>query len=258
MTIVLEDRDDSAVVRVRLELSAGRHPLTQENADRLEQIFNDLSVRTNLRAVMLMVGAEASPGRADRSVLANDEDKNTHAAIARLRRVCDSIEACPVPVIAVIDGPLSDDACELVLACHIRIASSNARFSLSENQLARVSIDKGIQRLKSVERQRVAVERMREGDHVMADEALLSGMVNRVVPRETLLAEAEAFTCEVTVQAPLAIRACLQAVLGGTELSLEEGLELEAQLFSSLFATEDMREGTSAFLEKRSPVFKGR
>jgi enoyl-CoA hydratase len=91
-----------------------------------------------------------------------------------------------------------------------------------------------------------------------AAEALGVGLVNRVVPAGELLNEAQALAREIAQLAPLAIRACLEAVIRGTQLPLEEGMALEAKLFAGLFATEDVREGTSAFLEKRSPVFKGK
>jgi enoyl-CoA hydratase len=99
---------------------------------------------------------------------------------------------------------------------------------------------------------------MLTGAQITADEALRVGLVNRVVAPAQLLSEAKSLAREIGGLAPLAIRACLESVVRGLSLSLEEGLEIEAELFSSLFATEDMREGTRAFLEKRAPAFKGR
>ena len=98
---------------------------------------------------------------------------------------------------------------------------------------------------------------MLTGRIVAAEEALLVGLVNRIAPAGNLLAEAESLAREIAQLAPLAIRACLEAVTRGSELLLAEGLALETELFAGLFATEDVREGTRAFLEKRSPVFKG-
>jgi enoyl-CoA hydratase len=100
---------------------------------------------------------------------------------------------------------------------------------------------------------------MLAGDEIGADEVLRLGIVNRVVPPERLLAEAEALARTVgDTSAPLAVRACLEAVTRGARLPLDEGLKLEAELFARLFSTEDVREGTRAFLEKRKPVFKGK
>lgn len=248
-----------SVAAITLNRPENLNTLTREMLGELREIFRRISREQVVRVVILTgAGEEAFCAGMDLAELAAMGAEEATSAARRVQDVCDSIESCGVPVVAAVNGVAAGWGCELVLACHIRIASSNARFSLSENQLAGVSIHKGIQRLKSVESQRVVVERMLAGDDVTADEALRSGIINRVVPPERLLTEAEAFTREVSKLAPLAIRACLEAVLGGAELSLEEGLELEAQLFSGLFATEDMREGTSAFLEKRAPVFKGR
>jgi enoyl-CoA hydratase len=99
---------------------------------------------------------------------------------------------------------------------------------------------------------------MLTGAPITADEALRVGLVSRTVQPSQLMSEAEARALEITKLAPLAIRACLEAVTRGLSLPLEEGLRLEAELFSQLFSTEDMREGTRAFLEKRAPVFKGK
>jgi enoyl-CoA hydratase len=99
---------------------------------------------------------------------------------------------------------------------------------------------------------------MLTGASMSADEAYRAGLVNRITTPEHLMTEAESLAGEIAGLAPLAIRACLEAVTRGIEMPLEEGLALEAELFSSLFSTEDMREGTRAFLEKRAPVFKGK
>jgi enoyl-CoA hydratase len=116
----------------------------------------------------------------------------------------------------------------------------------------------GTQRLSRAAGTSRALELMLTGQSLTATDALRLGLVNRVVEPSELLHEAEALARTISELAPLAIRACLRAVTRGIDLPLAEGLALEAELFSSLFDTEDMREGTGAFLEKRRPVFKGR
>jgi enoyl-CoA hydratase len=186
---------------------------------------------------------------------------NSQEALRVSRRgqeICDLIEGFNVPVIAAVNGIAAGGGCELALACHIRIASTTARFSLSEVKLGVIPAYGGTQRLARVVGTGRAFEMMLTGAPVSAEEALRINLVNRVVEGARLLAESLALAGEIASLAPLAIRACLEAVTLGQALALEEGLALEAELFSRLFSTEDVREGTRAFLEKRTPVFKGK
>jgi enoyl-CoA hydratase len=162
-----------------------------------------------------------------------------------------------VPVIAAVNGVAAGGGCELALACHIRIASPNASFSLPETKLGVIAGYGGTQRLAREIGRGPALEMMATSRSVSADEALRIGLINRIATGGDLLAQAELLAREISNLAPLAIRACLEAVTLGTELPIAEGLALEAQVFSRLFDTHDMREGTQAFLEKRRPVFKG-
>jgi len=161
-----------------------------------------------------------------------------------------------VPVIAAVGGIAAGDGCELALACHLRIAAANAQFSLTE---ARPGFDSGYDvrgRLAREVGEEVALQ-MLSGKVVSAEEALRLGLINRLVPAVELLSRAEDLAREIAQLAPLAIRACLEAVTRGNQLPLAEGLALETKLFASLFDSDDVREGTSAFLEKRTPAFKG-
>jgi enoyl-CoA hydratase len=129
---------------------------------------------------------------------------------------------------------------------------------LPETKLGVIPAYGGTQRLARLTGSGRALEMMLTGQSVSAEEALRLGLVNRVAEPARLLADSIALAHEIMQLAPLAIRACLEAVTRGLSLPLEEGLKLEAKLFSSLFATADMREGTRAFLEKRPPKFQGR
>jgi enoyl-CoA hydratase len=164
-----------------------------------------------------------------------------------------------VPVIAAVQGAAAGGGCELALACHLRVAAEGARFSLPETRLGLIPAYGGTQRLAQAVGRVRALAAMLAGEEVCADEAQRLGLVNRVVAPDNLMCEAEALArAVVETSAPLAVRACLEAVTRGSRLALDEGLKLEAELFASLFSTEDVREGTRAFLEKRSPEFKGR
>ena len=176
----------------------------------------------------------------------------------RGQALCNQIENCGVPVIASVNGIAAGGGCELALACHLRIASENARFSLPETKLALVPAYGATQRLAREIGNGRALEMMLTGKIVGAEEALQFGLINRIAPASELLAQAKDLAGEIAELAPLAIRACLEAVNKGSELPLAEGLALEAKLFAKLFATEDVREGTRAFLEKRKPVFTGK
>jgi enoyl-CoA hydratase len=138
------------------------------------------------------------------------------------------------------------------------VASPRARFSLPETRLGVIPGYGGTQRLAREIGNGRAIEMMLTGMTVSAEEAFEIGLVNRIAAEGDALAEAEKLAREIANLAPLAIRACLKAVILGSDLPLEEGLALEARLFASLFSSEDMREGTRAFLEKRAPVFKGK
>ena len=178
---------------------------------------------------------------------------------ARGQEVCDLIELCGMPVIAAVQGAAAGGGCELALACHLRVAASGARFSLPETRLGVIPAYGGTQRLARAVGSGRALAAMLAGEEVGAEEALRLGLVNRVVAPDKPRGEAEALAhAVIDTAAPLAVRACLEAVTRGARLPLDEGLRLEAELFASLFATEDVREGTRAFLEKRPPSFRGK
>jgi len=175
----------------------------------------------------------------------------------RGQKVCDRIENFSVPVIAAINGIVAGGGLELALACHLRIASTEAKFSLPETQLGLMPGYGGTQRLTRELGVGRGLEMMLTGRTMTSDEALEFGLVNRVVPQSAVLSETVSLAEEISRLSPLSIRACLKAVIQGLDLPLEDGLKLETELFASLFDTADAREGTSAFLEKRKPVFKG-
>ena len=225
----------------------------------LSEIFTNFESQPALRAVILTgAGDKAFCAGTDIAELTGLDEHRAREISKRGQDLCNQIESCPVPVIAAINGIAAGGGCELALACHLRIASTDAQFSLPETKLGIIPAYGGTGRLARTIGNGRALEMMLTGRTVCAEEALQFGLINRVVPADELLAAAESFAREISDLAPLAIRACLAAVIQGNELPLAEGLALEARLFASLFATDDVREGTSAFLEKRSPVFKGK
>jgi enoyl-CoA hydratase len=255
--IRLELRDSIALVC--LERRDKLNALTGEMLLELGETFERIKSERKVRAVVLTgAGERAFSAGTDINELAGIESDVAERLSRRGQEVCESVEGCNVPVIAAVNGIAAGGGCELALACHIRIASTNASFSLPEIKLGLIPAYGGTQRLARIVGAGRAHEMMLTGASVSADEALRINLVNRVVEPTQLMPETLALAREIASLAPLAISACLEAVTRGLSLPLEEGLALEAELFSRLFNTEDVREGTQAFLEKRAPSFKGK
>jgi enoyl-CoA hydratase len=171
---------------------------------------------------------------------------------------CRLLEEAPFPVIAAVHGFALGGGCELALACDFIYASEKARFGQPEVGLGLMPGFGGTQRLA----RRIGEGRAREliytGDHITAADALAMGLVNAVVPPAELEERVTVVAKKIAQRAPLAVSASKRVILRGTEIDLVAGCELEAQAFSALFGSEDQKEGTKAFLEKRTHPFQGR
>ncbi len=168
------------------------------------------------------------------------------------------IQSLDKPVIAAINGFALGGGMELALACHLRIATTNARLGLPEIKLGIMPGFGGTQRLVRLVGSTRALELALSGEPISAERAESMGLVNRVVEPDALETAIAEITRPLVKAAPEAVRGILQATLQGSEVSLEAGLSLETARFALCCSTEDMLEGTSAFLEKRAPEFKGR
>jgi enoyl-CoA hydratase len=212
-----------------------------------------------VRGVILTgAGAKAFVAGADITELAAQgpfEAKQRSLAGQQMMR---RFERCGKPVIAAVNGFALGGGCELAMACHLRIASEAARFGQPEVKLGLAPGYGGTVRLPRLIGKGRALELLLTGAMVDAQEAWRIGLVNRVVPAERLLAEAETLLREILDQGPLAVRSVLECVEVGPDLSVEEGLLLEATHFGLLSASADMREGTAAFLARRKAAFTGR
>ena len=257
MSFIDFDKDDTVAI-VRLNRPQKLNSLTREMILELSDLFRDFATDSALRAVVLTgAGEKAFCVGTDISELVNGDEAEALNISKRGQTLCDLIERCPLPVIAAINGLAVGGGCELALACHIRLATANARFSLPETKLGIIPGYGGTQRMPREIGMSRALEIMLGGREVSATDAERLGLVNRVVDVASLLTEAKSIAQDISGLAPLAIRACLESVRVGLELPLDEGLAVEARLFAGLFETADMREGTRAFLEKRKPVFRG-
>jgi len=253
-TLIIEHSLTHAIIR--LDRPQKLNALSDEMFSAFDAHLDQLEQDKNLRALILT-------GTGDRAFCAGtDIDELTSGDPTMISRrgqqLCDQIENSPVPVIAAVNGIAAGGGLELVLACHLRLASTTATFSLPETKLGLIPGYGGTQRLTRELGVGRALDLMLTGKTISADDALNFGLLNRVVSTDQLMSEAVSLAEAIAKLSPLSIRACLKAVTQGLTLPLEEGLELETELFASLFETEDAREGTTAFLEKRQPLFKGR
>jgi enoyl-CoA hydratase len=240
---------ENSVAVVRLNRPEKLNSLTREMILTLSDLFESFATTPSLRAVVLTgTGEKAFCVGTDISELEVSDEAKALAISERGQGLCNLIDQCPLPVIAAINGLAVGGGCELALACHIRLATPNARFSLPETRLGIMPGYGGTQRLT----------REIGGAELSAADAERLGLINRTVEASSLMVEATQLANDIAKMAPLAIRACLESVRRGIELPLEEGLAVEAELFAKLFATDDMREGTRAFLEKRAPLFQGK
>ena len=259
MSVEVTALERGALLFVRLERPAKRNALTRAMLERLGEIFAGVASRRDLRAVVLSGAGPDFCAGTDISELVGMDEAAALAKATRGQEVCDAVELCGTPVVAAVQGAAAGGGCELALACHLRVAASGARFRLPETRLGVIPAYGGTQRLARAVGAGRALALMLAGEEVGAGEALRLGLVNRVAEPAGLLAEAEALARSIVeTSAPLAARACLEAVTRGARLPVDEALRLEAELFARLFDTEDVREGTRAFLEKRPPIFRGK
>ena len=174
------------------------------------------------------------------------------------QRLMRRIERLPKPVVAMLNGYALGGGLELAMACHLRIAADTARLGQPEVNLGLVPGFGGTQRLLRLAGRAAALELCLTGVPIDAARALQLGLVNRVVPAAELEAQTMQLAAQLASAAPLALRGVLDAVVLGGECAIEEGLQFETAQFALLFASEDMREGTNAFLQKRKPQFHNR
>ena len=171
--------------------------------------------------------------------------------------VAKAIASVDRPVIAAINGDALGQGLELALSCDIRLASQQAKFGLPQVAQGLIPVDGGTQRLPRIVGKGKALELILTAETINAKEAFEIGLVHRVVAKESLASEVEAMAKTVTAKAPIALRYAKEAINKGLDLTLEQGLRLEADLYFILHTTADRTEGIRAFLQKRPPRFKG-
>ncbi len=220
--------------------------------------IDEANSREDVGAALLTGAGRAFVAGADISELGS---QSPHEGVRRSRAgqaIFRRFETSPKPTVAAINGFALGGGCELAMACHVRIASDRAKLGQPETKLGIVPGYGGTQRLPRLVGRGAALRLLLTGEMIDAPEALKLGLVDQVVPPETLIETARALLTAMMANAPLALAGCIEAVNRGLDVSLDEGCAIESDHFGLLSATDDMREGMSAFLEKRPPRFTGR
>lgn len=255
--IKTETRD--GILFITIDRPKVLNALNAQTVEELGRAFEAARDDDAVRAVILTgAGEKAFVAGADINELATMTPVTGKAIAERGQRTLLSIERFPKPVIAAVNGFALGGGCELALACHIRIASEKAQLGLPEVTLGIIPGYGGTQRTARLLGKAKAIELILTGDRIGAEEAERIGLVNKVVPADQLLPAAEAMAKKIATRGPLAVRAAIEAVQSGSEMPFAEGQLLEATLFALLASTEDMKEGMTAFLEKRQAEFKNR
>ena len=250
---------DAGVAIVTVNRPKVLNALNTQTLDELRRTILALKGDDTVRVVVLTGAGEKSfVAGADINELAVQTPTAGREHAIRGQHVFDLVEQLGKPVIAAINGYALGGGCELAMACTIRIASDTAKLGQPEINLGIIPGYAGTQRLARIVGKGRALELMLTGDQISAPEALRLGLVNRVVPAADLMAEVKKLAAALAAKAPIAIRYILEAVNKGLEMPFAQAQIFEATLFGLVSSTDDMREGTAAFLEKRKPAFKGR
>ncbi len=256
-TLLVESKPGLAYVTINRpdKLNALNAQAKQELVQVFEQIKHDPEIHV---AILTGAGEKSFVAGTDIGELAELNADTGKLFAMGGQEVFDRIENLGKPVIAAVNGYALGGGCELALACHIRIAAEHAKFGQPEVNLGIIPGYGGTQRLARLIGKGRAMELILTGDQIDAQEALRIGLVNKVVPLVELMKTAEAVAQKILSKGQVAVRLALKAVNMTSETTLSDGLALEASLFGVCCGSEDFREGTRAFLEKRKPVFKNR
>ncbi|UCH10787.1 MAG: enoyl-CoA hydratase/isomerase family protein [Fidelibacterota bacterium] len=246
------------VATITIDRPKALNALTPQVLDELSQALEVVNT-DEVRAVILTgAGEKAFAAGADIKEFPSFGPFQAQEFAVRGQNLTRKLEAFPKPVIAAINGFALGGGCELALACHMRVASEKAKLGQPEVNLGVMAGFGGSQRLPRLVGKGVALEMLTTGRVLDATEALRVGLVNAVTTAEELLPTCIKIGEQIAGKAPRAVALTLEAVNRGLNMTLEEGLNLEAQLFALTFTTEDMQEGTRAFIDKRKPKFTGK
>lgn len=251
--------DADGIRRITVNRPDKLNALNAATLDALQAAFDAAATDDAVRVVVLTgAGPKAFVAGADIAEMADLRPTEGRDFSLRGQRLMRSIETLPKPVVAMVNGFALGGGLELAMGCHLRIAADTAKVGQPEIGLGLIPGFGGSQRLLRLAGRAATLELCLLGAPVTAERALQLGVVNRVVPAAELDAETLKVATQLAASAPLALRATLDVVNIGGECGIEEGLQYETAQFGLMFATDDMREGTRAFMERRKPTFTGR
>ena len=255
--ILLEKKDSIAYVTVNRPKVL--NALNMATMEELRAVFHDIKNDAAIRVVIFTgAGEKAFIAGADISEFEKQDAVLGKEYAHRGQSVLNLIENLGKPVIACINGFALGGGCEMAMACTMRLASESAKLGQPEVKLGIIPGYGGTQRLPRLVGKGIAMQMVLTGEMITAQEAHRIGLVNEVTAPADLIPRAEAIAGKIIANAPLAVKYAMEAVNKGMEMTLAEGLFLEATLFGVCCATEDKKEGTAAFLEKRAAQFKGK
>jgi len=247
---------EKGILTVTVNRPDKMNALNKDVMSDLDAVLNFIETTADVKAVILTgSGEKVFVAGADISEfvgLSNDEGK---ALAKKGQDIFHRVENATKPIVAAVNGFALGGGCELAMACHFRVASDNARFGQPEVNLGLIPGYGGTQRLVQLIGKGRALELLMSGNMIDASIALEYGLVNHVVPQDDLLPKAKMILEQIITKAPLAIAKCITAA--NAVFGPENGYDVELKSFGECFTTNDMKEGTAAFLEKRKPHFKG-
>ncbi len=256
-TILFDKKD--AIAYVTVNRPKVLNALNMATMEELRAAFHGIKNDANIRVVIVTgAGEKAFIAGADIGELAQNNAVEAKEYTHRGQSVLNLIENLGKPVIACINGFALGGGCEIAMACTMRLASDTAKLGQPEVKLGIIPGYGGTQRLPRLVGKGIAMQLLLAGEMISAQEAHRIGLVNEVVPAAKLISRAEAIAAKIIANGPLAVQYTMEAVNKGMEMPLAEGLYLEATLFGMTSSTEDKKEGTTAFLEKRQAQFKGK
>ena len=253
----LETRLEKGIFMININRPEKMNALNKDVMQDLGKVMEEIESDELIKGVILTgAGQKAFVAGADISEFQGLTTTEGKALAKKGQDIFSGFENCSKPVIAAVNGFALGGGCELAMACHFRIASDNAKFGQPEVNLGLIPGYGGTQRLVQLIGKGRALELLMTGNMIDASIALEYGLVNHVVPQDDLMPKAKMLLEIILSKAPLAIGYCIKAA--NAVFSGEDGYKTELNAFGECFATDDMKEGTTAFLEKRKPQFKGK